>query len=64
MCTIGKLANARTVAETRKYFSVEINAKDNGSTPKKKTPLELSEEEYIRFIKNDESLFDRAISPD
>jgi len=66
MCTIGKpiVYEVGTVAETRKYFSSTSGEKDNESAVKKivfSNKDEL-EEEYINFIKNDESLFERAVS--
>ena len=66
MCTIGKpmIYEVGTVAETRKYFSSTSGEKNNESALKKTvlSDKDESEEEYINFIKNDESLFERAIS--
>lgn len=61
MCTIGKPTAylVGTVAETWKYFSSMPGEKDNESTLKKSHLSNEGEwqEEYINFIKNDESLF-------
>lgn len=66
MCTIGKpiIYLIGTVAETRKYSSFTSGRKDNESALKNNvfSNKDKLEEEYISFIKNDESLFIRAIS--
>jgi hypothetical protein len=66
MCTIGKpiVYKVGTVAETRKYSSSMFGEEDNESALKKNVLSNEDEldEEYINFIKNDESLFKRAIS--
>lgn len=68
MRTIGNsnILILETVAETRKYFSSMYGKKENESALKKNILIKRKnklEEEYITFIKNDETLFQRAVSP-
>lgn len=66
ICTIGNLVNynTRTVGETRKCFSTISAEKNNESASKNVSTIKRDEMEYVHFIKNDESLFARAISSD
>jgi len=58
--TNGKFSNILlgTIAETRKYSTSMCGIEDNGSALKETD----KEEDYLAFIKNDKSLFERAIS--